>query len=215
MTPKNEERRQTILDAAQEVFSRKNFEATTIKDIAAAAGVSPGLIYWYFKDKSDLFASLLSERITDGLGQVATRAGLDIPPETFLQDFGHFFITLYESPHNLALFKMVVTNTSTLPTAVRSLQGRVVAGVLGALQGYFDHQIALGRLRPCNTEMVTRTFVGSLMAFLLLRHILEDTRASAIPAAEFVVGVTEVVLRGILPGERAAAAPAPGHEEAE
>lgn len=212
MSPKDEDRRQVILDAAQEVFSRKNFEATTIKDIAAAAGISPGLIYWYFKDKSDLFASLLSERITAGLSQIATRTAVDVPPDTFLADFGQFFITLYESPQNLALFRMVVANTATLPPAARRLQSRVVAGVLGTLQRYFEQQIALGRLRPCSSEAVARTFIGSLMSFMLLRHILEDERAKGLAAAEFVAGVSDIVLHGILP-DRPASMPAQSCED--
>lgn len=197
MTPKDENRRQQILDAAQEVFAVKNFQATTIKDIARTAGISPGLIYWYFKDKNELFTSLLSERISSGLGEVATRAVADVPPEQFLQDFGRFYIGLYERPQNLALFKMVVANTVSLPATVRQLQSRVVAGVLGTVQAYFDQQIALGRLRACDTEMVARGFIGSLMAFMLLRNVLEDEYSRAVAVDRFVDSVVDAVLHGI------------------
>jgi hypothetical protein len=69
---------------------------------------------------------------------------------------------------------------------------------LRTLQGYFQRQIELGRVRPCDTEMVTRTFMGSLMAFLLLRHILRDERAQELEVEALVDGVADVVLRGIL-----------------
>ena len=61
----NVDRRQQILEAALKVFSVKGFHKATNKDIAqAAGGISPGLIYWYFKDKEDLFLSLIRERGT-------------------------------------------------------------------------------------------------------------------------------------------------------
>jgi AcrR family transcriptional regulator len=48
-----------IANAALEVFSQKGFPGATMADIATAAGVSTGNIYRYYRDKSDLFYSLL------------------------------------------------------------------------------------------------------------------------------------------------------------
>ena len=44
-----------IIGAAMEVFGEQGFQATTLKDIAAGAGISTGSIYTYFKDKEALF----------------------------------------------------------------------------------------------------------------------------------------------------------------
>jgi len=47
---------QHIIDGAREVFADKGFENAINKDIAVTSGSgSPGLIYRYFKNKSDLF----------------------------------------------------------------------------------------------------------------------------------------------------------------
>ncbi|MFQ5666258.1 MAG: TetR/AcrR family transcriptional regulator [Candidatus Binatia bacterium] len=54
-------RRQDILAAAKQVYSHKGFLGATIEDIAAAARVSVGAIYLYYKSKEDLYVSLLSE----------------------------------------------------------------------------------------------------------------------------------------------------------
>ena len=57
------DRRRQILDAALEVFGTKGFYQATNKDIAeAAGGISPGLIYWYFKDKQDLLFAVIRDR---------------------------------------------------------------------------------------------------------------------------------------------------------
>ncbi len=46
-------------DSAATLFYKKGFVATTIEDIAAAAEISKGTVYLYFKSKDDLYYSLV------------------------------------------------------------------------------------------------------------------------------------------------------------
>lgn len=52
------ETRNQLLDAAERVFFDKGFSQTSLMDIAEAAGLSRGAIYWHFKNKSDLFEAM-------------------------------------------------------------------------------------------------------------------------------------------------------------
>jgi len=56
--PKKKVKRQVIIDAAVEVFSRNGFQSSTIAQIARRANVAEGTIYQYFKNKEDLFFSI-------------------------------------------------------------------------------------------------------------------------------------------------------------
>lgn len=56
--PKKKVKRQVIIDAAVEVFSRNGFQNSTISQIATKANVAEGTIYQYFKNKEDLFFSI-------------------------------------------------------------------------------------------------------------------------------------------------------------
>ena len=51
--------RDLILDAAELLFATKGFAATTIKQIAAAAGVNSALLYYYFDSKETLYRETL------------------------------------------------------------------------------------------------------------------------------------------------------------
>lgn len=53
--------RSTLLKAALTVFSTKGYDATTLDDIASAAKVTRGAIYWHFKGKADLYNTLIEE----------------------------------------------------------------------------------------------------------------------------------------------------------
>jgi AcrR family transcriptional regulator len=61
-----ERSRAIILDAALQLFSRQGFRATSIRDIAARAGVSTGSVYHHFRDKEALFETLLQQFRTFG-----------------------------------------------------------------------------------------------------------------------------------------------------
>lgn len=52
------DRRKQILDAAARSFARAGFHRTTMQDVAAEAGMSPGNLYRYFSSKDALVAGL-------------------------------------------------------------------------------------------------------------------------------------------------------------
>ena len=58
-----QETRNRILDAAEHLFSEHGVSRTSLEDIAQAAGVTRGAIYWHFKDKRDLVAAMV-DRVT-------------------------------------------------------------------------------------------------------------------------------------------------------
>jgi TetR/AcrR family acrAB operon transcriptional repressor len=50
--------RRAIMDAALDAFGRRGIARTTLQDIAAAAGVTRGAIYWHFASKERLFRAI-------------------------------------------------------------------------------------------------------------------------------------------------------------
>lgn len=79
------ETRSRLLDAAENVFYAQGVARTSLADVAAAANVTRGAIYWHFKNKSDLLAAMCervqlpmeamveasaSERVDDPLGNL-------------------------------------------------------------------------------------------------------------------------------------------------
>ena len=53
-----EETRQAILAAAERVFFKKGVANASLDEVAVAAGVTRGAIYWHFSSKTDLFIGL-------------------------------------------------------------------------------------------------------------------------------------------------------------
>lgn len=61
--------RDRILDAAEDVFYDKGYSNTTLNEIAEAASVTRGAIYWHFKNKEDLFEAMCS-RVRQPMGEM-------------------------------------------------------------------------------------------------------------------------------------------------
>jgi AcrR family transcriptional regulator len=77
-------RRRQIVAASIALFGKRGYYATTIRDIAARAGVSVGLIYQYFGDKEDvLFLTIVDVLDTYRDRIPAASAGIDDPLERF------------------------------------------------------------------------------------------------------------------------------------
>jgi TetR/AcrR family fatty acid metabolism transcriptional regulator len=63
-------RRESIIRAAIEVFSKKDFNTASISEIAQKAGIANGTIYQYFRDKEDLFFSIPIEKTNEFRSQL-------------------------------------------------------------------------------------------------------------------------------------------------
>jgi AcrR family transcriptional regulator len=59
-----------VLEAAAEVFAQRGYDATTLEDVAAAAGFSKGAVYSNFANKQDLFLALMRGHITERMAAV-------------------------------------------------------------------------------------------------------------------------------------------------
>ena len=62
-----------LLDAAAVVFARRGYDGATTNAIAAEAGVSPGSLYQFFRDKADL-AAALGQRYAEALDRAHAEA---------------------------------------------------------------------------------------------------------------------------------------------
>lgn len=104
-----EETRTLILDTAERVFHEKGVSRTSLADIAQAAGVTRGAIYWHFKNKLDLFNAMM-ERATLPMEEIAETAAA-LADEDPLAHLRHTALAVLTSacqdPHTRLVFEIV------------------------------------------------------------------------------------------------------------
>jgi TetR/AcrR family transcriptional regulator, cholesterol catabolism regulator len=109
-------RREEITKAAQDLFSRKGYHGTSVPDIARAAGISTGLIYYIFPSKEDILLACCQETAALHLNLFAQTVDIAHP----LERFDCIVRELYRDlDNNSKRILIMYRDSSTLPRDVR------------------------------------------------------------------------------------------------
>jgi TetR/AcrR family transcriptional regulator, acrAB operon repressor len=144
--------RERLLDAAERVFQEQGVTRTSLAEIAAAAGVTRGAVYWHFRDKADLFSALV-ERATLPLEIMIQRAGegdVDDPLDR-LRGLATAALTgLAADPRSRAVLEVVFHKSELTAElaciADRRRQQKLVC--MSQVEGLFSQAVAAEQLPP-------------------------------------------------------------------
>lgn len=135
ITKAPDERRNEIIDVAEEMFLTKGFEETTVSDIVGKIGVAQGLFYYYFKSKDEVFDAV-AERLMDLLLidlKVISQDNISDPPAKIQSFFAALYSMInekkaivnqfhqksYEAMHQRLTVKLVEKLTPVLVIIIR------------------------------------------------------------------------------------------------
>lgn len=114
-----------LMLAALETFYRKGIARTSLNEIAQAAGVTRGALYWHFKNKEDLFDALF-QRICDDIENCIAQDAANAEGESwtvFRHTLLHFFERLQSNDihykfHNILFLKCEHTEQNAAVIAI-------------------------------------------------------------------------------------------------
>ena len=173
--------RRAVLDAARELFAELGFERTTMRAVAARAGVDPALIYHYFDDKDGLlFAALQppedAATVFVGVADAADRAG---------EELVRRLIGLWEDRPEVREQMVAILRAGLSHDRV----GRLLRDILSSfiLAG-------LGDVLASDRRELRAALIGSHIGGLMLaRYILKVPGAAAASPEDLVQAVGPVV----------------------
>lgn len=150
--------RESILNAAREVFAELGYGETTVRDIIRKTGLASGTFYNYYKSKEEVFEALMDE----GMMRIRPRIRAErIRSRTFEE----FVRNAYR-----AYFEYLATDTNTFqimrrnPSALRVRMDtpEIVAG-FEEIREYIDEDIRNGVLAAVDSEYLMAAVVGIAM----------------------------------------------------
>ena len=197
------ERRTNILAAAKEVFAAKGYHATTIADIARAAGLSYGSIYWYYDSKETLFhelmtaeAAALQDHIDAAIASAPGGTRGDLPFRAAVRATFEF----YES--DAALVKLLFRDAYSLGERFERHLVEIQERFLKEIEEVVRAAQRRGAIVEGPPRLIAST-IAALVGQIAHRRLVEDDGLEPAVVADFVVSL---VLNGLLP--RSAADPA-------
>jgi AcrR family transcriptional regulator len=111
-----EQRRGEVLAAAAELFANRGYSATTVREVAEAAGMLGGSLYYHFDSKESMVDELLSGFLTQMWADydTITAAGLG-PADTFRELITSSFRTLDQHRAAVVVYQKESGNLSQIP----------------------------------------------------------------------------------------------------
>ena len=165
-------KRAQIVSGAGRVFSRTGFDAASVSDIAREAGVSKGTIYVYFRDKEDLFETMIDEArgrmfleyeaVLEGPGDIRDR----------LVRYGRALARTLCADHVIRAHRVIIGVTERMPELGKRFYERGADRGARLLARYLDPEVATGRLEIADTHLAATQFLALATAGLFKPRLL-------------------------------------------
>lgn len=192
MRKKTEEKRQSIIEAALDVFREVGFEQASMTQIAARSGASKATLYGYFESKEALFAEAMTSRAGTEIRDAFDRLTLDVPLKESLAAFGIQYLTAVLQPTFLATRRLCyheVDRSDVGRVLYESGPKRGLMHVRDFLAGAVEAKV----VRQCDVRAAALHLLALLEAELveiaMLGYEVKVTRAKLAPAVDRAVDV--------------------------
>lgn len=191
-----DERRATILSAALELFSRRGFSGTTVRQLARKAGVTEAVLYQHFPSKEALFNAILERRMDEN-----RRSFFPVEIAKTKQDQ-----VLLETIIGTYLKRYTEDSSFMRILLFSALEGHALAQeyVRGPMQEFFDffgsyleERMKDGAMKNMDGELASRLIMGMAFAFTLLREVLRDPKAQDMHPEDVTKAMVDLICNGL------------------
>lgn len=191
-------KRQQILDAARVIFSQKGYYRATVDDIIALADTGKGTVYNYFRNKEQLFYTLIKETYVpfeNGLDKIcqAEREPLDK-----IQAVISLFLAFYLE--NAELWRVMMheirgfgyNGPQGLTPEQRDKYHTHFTHSIGVMTSVLEEGVQKGVIRACDTNQAAHWLFSMIVMSVFHKFADDDITQSAKAIADtFLYGVAK------------------------
>lgn len=172
-------KRNQILDGAKRCFLEMGFDAASMNDLTAAAGVSKGTLYVYFEDKAAILMSLIEREKRAALSAAADVLHSGGPTREVLTRFGVHVTTNLTSDIVIKAQRMVLGIAERMPEVAQTFFAGETFSAHTTLKDYLDahpDEFAID-----DTDLASRQFLELAMASIYKRRLFGNLATPAAP----------------------------------
>lgn len=178
--PGLDDKQQAIMDAAFEAFRLYGVKRTSMADIASGAGMSRAAVYLHYRNKEDIFRSLVTGYYDLAAQQVEEVLQQDLPvaealQNAFMTQAGPMFEALLSSPHGQELLDAKHAHSADLVIGGEERLAEVYAA-------WLDRRTRAGEIAPQavagDSLAMARTILGALHGVKTSLPGVEEYKAS-------------------------------------
>jgi TetR/AcrR family fatty acid metabolism transcriptional regulator len=186
-------RKQAIVEAATECFSKRGYHDTSISDIIERAGIARGTFYLYFKSKQDVFRFILDGFIKHIGDQIKTiKLGGKVSPADQMRANVERLVDAIlanSAPAKIVLNEAVGLNPE-IDDKLRSFYGKLI----GMIEKSLARGIALKLVRPIDPRLSATIIIGAFKEVMIQKTVFKNQRFSR---RAIVDGLLDVLVGGL------------------
>lgn len=178
-----------------DTIGRKGYSRTTLDDIAAAAGISKGGIYWHFRGKDDLMAAIVAElsAVPHVMGIVEASDGM--PFEEVMRQIYDALLDFLDRHGDF--FFAIISEMRGNEELGAVFQRQIAQPLLGVLGAYLADQASRANLRPVHPIVLLQALMGPLALHMILRPVAEHRLGLRLDRTEVRDTLLSIFLDGI------------------
>jgi len=193
---KGERTRSGIIQTAHQLFIEQGYHGTSMRQVAADAGISLGGIYNHFVSKEEIFMAVLEayHPYHEMLPIIKNAQGESI--EAFVHNAASGMIAaLDKRPDflNLMFIEIVEFGSRHIP----QIFTKYFPLVMGIVQRFAEKQ---GNLRPIPLPIIIRIFIGLFLSYYMTEYILGEQLPANLQQGALQYSV-DIFLHGVVSGE--------------
>jgi TetR/AcrR family transcriptional regulator len=164
-----------IKNAALREFAQFGLEGARVDRIAHKAKINKAMIYYHFKNKEDLYESLLSEFYTQIFPRIVEKLPQDVGPAEKLEAMVTYFIDLISGLDQDFVRMMLWELSSGGKYFKKIMLPKVIIPMMGVVQELFNNGIQQGAFKKIVPHLTFIQMLGSIVFTNAIRITLSDT----------------------------------------
>jgi AcrR family transcriptional regulator len=206
------EPRERILDAASHLIAARGYTATTVRDIATAAGMNLAMIHYYFGNKEGLYRAIFEEKVFAVQRLLADAANSEGTCRERLERFVCAYARfLCRHSHFARIIQQEMINGGAMFKEIFRPQ---ISRNYAMLRGIIEEGIRLGEFRNVDPQLAPISVVGMIAFFIIAQPVISAV-AGIVPDAEgfearLAAHTIDMLTHGLVPAGDAR--PAEAHE---
>ena len=157
-----------VIEAAKPLFAKYGFKKTSVQDIARAAHVAKGAMYYYFKSKDEVFEAIVHDELSTLWNRVIEAVNAVTTPEEKIRSF--VLTRMKETERLLNAFAALENEEIEHLGFIDEVRRRALKQQTGVVAGILEDGIEGGVFRRLDSKAVAEMMILALAALDQLRR---------------------------------------------
>ncbi len=147
-----------ILEVATELFAKKGYASTSMREISENLDITKATLYHYFKSKEQILFEILNNVMDEALESLEKISKMDIPPEEKLKNVLKFYSKYYVSNQNDLI--LLVNELNSLNEDLKEILINKEKIYLNFMKSIFNELKLQGKLKDIPLTVLAFSFFG-------------------------------------------------------